>query len=287
MARCEAEPAAIPAAPTSVQPIVLQNPPWWLDELDSFVDRLPSFMARNLPGLQPHGFYRIYVRPRVADLWSRNFFRMPVGGEYKVNDRVELSGEVQDYFTTGLKRAEGYGFSGLNLGAKYEQPWPARPDIGVGWGLNFHTPLSRPPPDLTDGYRHTQPYAAATFPLSPGWKLIGYSSVGFDLLNHTALPSNFGKNELHANSFQVSVGAGRDWPHFHASLTLSVASTLLLSDEGRQVLALRPEIVFPFRIRQNSGVVALFTVGTYAIEGPDGTQLGVSSSLRIEFRNRR
>jgi len=281
-----AAPADSPAGANNVQPVTLPYSPFWLDELDSFVDRLPSFMARNIPALQPHGFYRIYVRPRVGDLWTRGFMRMPVGGEYKVNDRVEVSAELQDYFSTGLRRAEGYGLSGLNLGCKYERPWPTRPDIGVGFGLNFHTPLSRPPLELTDGYRHTQPYVAVSFPLSPRWRLVGFSSVGLDLLSQTALPSNFGKNELHSNSFQFSVGAGRDWTHFHTSVTASVASGLLLSNEGRQVFALRPEVVFPFRIRPDSGVIALLTLGVYAIDGPDGQQVGASSSLRIEFRNR-
>ena len=271
----------------NVQPIVLQNSPRWLDELDSFVDRLPNFAARNLPALQPHGFYRIYVRPRMGDLWTRDFLRMPVGGEYKINDRVQLSAELQDYFTTGLRHAAGYGLSGLNLGCKYERAWPSRPDIGISLGLNFHTPLGRPPLELTDGYRHTQPYVAATFPLAPRWRLVGYASVGLDLLDRTALPSNFGKNQLHANSVDISVGAGRDWKHFHTSVTASLASSLLLSDEGRQVFALRPEIVFPLQIRQGSGVVALLTLGVYAITGPEGRQVGASSSLRVEFRNRR
>ncbi|MDE3083822.1 MAG: hypothetical protein KGJ37_01205 [Verrucomicrobiota bacterium] len=273
---------ALPTAQSAegVQPITLTYAPEWLRQLDTFVDRMPATVERSLPELRPHGYYQIWLRPRL----NHDFFRLPFGGEYKINNHVEISGELQNYLATGLSDATGYGFSGADINFKYEQQ--IRPSVGLSAGLNFHTPLSRPPLQLTDGYRHTQPYVATTFPLAPRWKLIGYAAFSLDMLNHTALPSNFGANELHANSMGLSVGAGRDWKHFHTSLTASLSSSVLMSDEGRQVFALRPEMVVPFRVRPKSGVIIFWTLGTYAVWGPDGRQLGAGSSVRVEFRNR-
>lgn len=251
--------------------------------LGDFIEGLPDLLSDRLPGFDPSGAVRAYVRPHFGDFIHRDYVRVPFGARAKLNDQVESSAELQGYFTHGLSDAAGYGLSTLRLGTKCERLLPSLNDAGISIGLNYETPLGRPPIDLSDGHRHLQPYLAATRPIAPKWKLLGYASVSADLLDQTALPAHFGRNQLHTNSLTLTAGVARQWPRFRASLTASAATSSLLSDEHGNVFALRPEIVFPWKARATARTQILFTVGGRAIHGPDGTEFGVSSSMRIDF----
>lgn len=251
--------------------------------LPDFVDQLPDFAGARLPGFEPSGAVRLYVRPHFGDFIHRDYVRVPFGARAKVSEHLECRAELQSYFTHGLGDAAGYGLSGLRLGAKCEHVLPALNDGGLSAGVDYVTPLSRPPMDLTDGHRHLQPYVAATHPIVRAWRLLGYASLGGDFLARTALRANFGRNQLHANALTFSAGAAREWPRFHASLTASVASSALTSDEGRQVYSLRPEIVVPWRLRPDARAHVLFTLGARAVHGPDGNEFGLSGSVRVEL----
>ena len=149
--------------------------------------------------------------------------------------------------------------------------------------MDFITPLSRPPRDLSDGYQHTVPYVAVSKLLMPDCDLVGYSTLGIDLLNSTNLPSNFGRNQLHSNSSTVSGGLSRDWKKFQTLLTASYSTTALLSNETHQVFGLRPAIVFPLTRWQGRHTRLTATLGGWSIWGPDGHELGASGSVRVEF----
>ena len=268
--------APTPAAPSSR----------W--DLADFIDGLPDLLSERLPGFDRTGALRLYVRPHFGDLLHRDYLRVPFGARAKITENFESSGELQTYFTHGISDAAGYGLSGLRLGAKCEHVLPSLNDgAGFSLGLNFQTPLSRPPQDLTDGHRHTQPYVAATRPLVPDWQLLGFASIGADLLERTPLPAHFGRNQLHANSLIFVAGAAREWPRFRASLTATLTTSTLLSNEHKNVYALRPEIVVPWKARPAAHTQILFTLGGRTIWGPDGHELGLSSSVRIEFLLRR
>ncbi|MCX6950785.1 MAG: hypothetical protein NTV51_01150 [Verrucomicrobia bacterium] len=231
---------------------------------------------------------RLYVRPHFGDLIHRDYLRVPFGAKYKITENLESNGELETYFTHGIGDAAGYGLSSIKLGTKCEHVFPQLNDgAGVSLGLNYQTPLSRPPIDLTDGHRHFQPYVAGTRPLVPAWKLLGFASVGADLLDRTAIPAHFGRNQLHTNSLIFVAGAAREWSRFRTSLTASVTTSSLLSDENENVYALRPEVVFPWKMKPESRTRVLVTVGGRTIWGPDGHELGLSSSVRIEFLFRR
>lgn len=257
-------------------------------DLADFIDGLPDLLAERLPGFDRTGALRLYVRPHFGDLIHRDYLRVPFGGRAKLTENVESSAELQTYFTHGISDAAGYGLSGLRLGAKCEHVLPSLNDgAGLSLGLNYQTPLSRPPIDLTDGHRHVQPYVAATRPLVPAWKLLGFASVGADLLDRTPMTAHFGRNQLHSNSLIFVAGAAREWPRFRASLTGTVMTSSLLSNENHHVYALRPEIVFPWKTKAEARTQLLFTVGGRTIWGPDGHEIGLSSSMRIELSLRR
>ncbi len=252
--------------------------------MPDFIDRLPDFLADRLPGFEPTGSLRVYVRPHFGDFVHRDYVRVPVGIRDKISENVEFNAELESYFTDGLHDSAGYGLSNFKFGVKRERVLPSFGDSGISVGLNYQTPLSRPPVDLTDGFRHFQPYVALTHPLVPAWRVLGYAGFGADLIEHTALPANFGRNQLHSNSLTFGAGAAREWPRFHASLTATVTTSSLITDEHQQVYALRPEIVVPWKSRTGSKTQVLFTLGGRAIHGPDGNEFGVSGSVRIEFQ---
>jgi len=265
--------------PGGTPPAAAPASPGW--DFFQFVDELPDTIADLLPDNRPKGSLRVYIRPRYGDLIRRDYLRVPVGTRWQITENIESTAEVEGYFTHGLGGSAGDGFSGLLLGLKCEHVLSVRDDGGFSLGVNFTSPLSRPPQELTDGHRHLLPFIAATRPLLAQWQLLGYASLGADLLQHTAMPAHFGRNELHANSLVLSAGAAREWPRFRAALTASVASTAVVSDERRQVFALRPEVVVPLR-PAGAHTRVLLTLGGRAVWGPDGHDLGVTSSVRIE-----
>jgi len=256
-------------------------------DLAEFIDELPDLLADRLPSFDRTGSVRLYVRPHFGDFLHRDYVRVPVGARAKINDKIESSAELQGYFTHGISDPAGYGLSHLKLGTKVEKILPSLNDGGISVGFNYVTPLSRPPIDLSDGHRHFQPYVAAARPIMPAWRLLGYASVSADFLDRTALPAHFGRNQLHTNSLMFSVGAAREWTRFRTAVTASVTTSSLLSNEHQNVYALRPEIVMPWKGKPGARSQILLTLGGRAIHGPDGTELGLSTSVRIDFRLQR
>ncbi len=254
-------------------------------DLSDVLDHLPNADFLRLPGINPDSPYRIYVRPHLGDFQRRDYLRLPVGARVKLTERNALSAELEGYFTHGLKGTAGYGLSRLRLGAKHDRLVSKLRPIGWSVGLDFETPLSRPPRELSDGYRHTLPYFAITRELVAAWHLVGYCGIGADLISRTALPSTFGENQLHANSVTVAPGITRDWPRFRAALTVSWGSTAWLSDENQNLFILRPEVIIPLsrEIGPKIRTHLLLLLGARAIWGPDGHDLGFNSGLRIEF----
>jgi len=252
--------------------------------LVEFVDGLPDLINFALPTVGPNGMFRLYVHPHFGDFLHKDYLRLPVGARVTVVPHVEASAELDSYFTHGLgDNSAGYGLYKLLLGLKNEHSLDGRADAGWNMGMNFSTPLSRPPLELTDGYRHTLPYSGATYPLVHKWKIVGYSTLGADLLSHTALPSMFGRNQLHGNSLSFITGAARDFSRFQVSMTATYATTSVLSNESNSVFGLHPSIVIPVRPLAHSRMKALLTFSGRTVWGPDGREIGVSTSLRVEF----
>ena len=256
-----------------------------LSNLGDLLDRLPDFSRFGLSNFMPHDIFQFYSSPHFGDLVHKDFMRVPLGLRAKIAVDYQAHVEVEGYFTHGLARSAGYGFDRLNTGFKYASPKtsPTSPDLSWSTGVDFITPLSRPPRDLSDGYQHTVPYVAVSKLLMPDCNLVGYSTLGIDLLNATNLPSNFGRNQLHSNSSTLSGGLARDWKKFQALLTASYSSTALFSNETHQVFGLRPAIVFPLTRWQGRHTRLTATVGGWSIWGPDGHELGASGSMRVEF----
>jgi hypothetical protein len=287
------EPATPPVVPTTTEPEKQkENDPLSpflvpLQMLQGVVDSFPDFVERNLPGLDPKGAYRIYVRPHFGDFLHRDYVRIPVGVKTKVAEKVELNAEVEVYITHGLDGTDnGNGFSMARFGTKYETTLGAEQNLGVSAGFNYFSPLSRPPRELTDGMRHLQPYVGFSKPIYPRWGLIGFGTFGVELLSHSPIPPNFGGNQLHTNSMGVALGAAKGWKYFYSSLTVTAVSGMLLSDEGRQVYSVQPELTIPLKMVSGPRANILLKLTGHATTGPDGQDYGIGSSVRVELKLR-
>lgn len=253
-----------------------------------FISRMPELINQSLPMLQPGGAYWIYARPSFGNPLHGGYLRLNLGAWFKPTNHLSLNVGSQSYVWKDARQnnATRRGFYGASAGIKYEQALSGPPGSAMSFGVNYSTPVSRPPLVLTDGHRHVQPYVSFSRPLHPQTRLVGYLTLGADFLNRSALPSNFAVNELHANSLTFSVGVSRPWRRFSGSLTLSGASTALVGKGARQVFSLNPEVfvpLFPHRIRFARVTLVL---GVKATVGPDGRQFGSGASVRWDFRSR-
>lgn len=247
----------------------------------SFLDRLPSYVADRLPMLDPDGSVQAQVKPHIGDFFHKGYIRIPVGLRWTATPNFELSTEVNSYFPhdNGATRD---GLSGVDIGAKYRHVLQL--DEGdVGAGIDYRLPFAHTPTVLTDGYKHLQPFIAYARPLHV-YQLLGYANFGANFFEHTSLPSNFGRNQLHANSLNFAVGAARDWGRIRATLTARIASTELMSDEGRQNFQLRPEVSLPLRRNPNARTQIMLTLGGRVMWGPDGRQMNTNGGFRVNFR---
>jgi hypothetical protein len=252
--------------------------------VERFIDRLPDLLDLGLPGFAPSGSFRLYTHPHVSDLVREDYLRVPVGARWQAGEHIELSGELGSYFTHGLGDASGYGLYEGRIGAKYERALPR--NVGLGAGLDVITPLSRPPHGITDGMRHTVPYVSASRAFFGDRQIIGFTSLAADFISHTHLVPDFRDNELHSDSLRLTVGAARDWPRFRTIVAVSAGDTTLLSSESRQVYALRPSLIVPLLRRSDGSARAFVSFNGRLVRGPDGTDVGINTSVRIDLKYR-
>jgi len=237
----------------------------------AFMNRLPELVNQDLPFLVPGGTFWFYGRPKFGDPFEGKYFRLDGGGWLKLTDTIDVNVGAQTFIWRDENEGNEtrYGLYGMNAGIKYARPLSAQAGSAFSVGVNFSTPVGRPPLALTDGWRHTDPYVTYTRPVFPSLKLVGYSSLGLDLLAHSPLPGTFGTNVLHSNSITASVGVSRQWQRFYGSLTLNGATGELVSKEGRQVVTLNPQVFVPLFRQRLPRWHLLGVLSGRAVDGPD------------------
>lgn len=253
--------------------------------LASFLDQLPDLADLGLPTFAPPGAIRLYAHPKFGDLLHEDYFRLPVGARIKLRHNFEFNTELAAYFTHGLRDSVGNGLYEGRIGLKHERAFS--PDSGASSGIDFITPLSRPPYDITDGIRHTLPYITVTHTVMPSCGLVGFATFGADLIDHTSLPENFRKNELRANALNLTLGLAREWRRMHVIVKVSDGNTALMSRLHQNVFGIRPSIGIPFLRREDGTPRFTGTFEGRAVWGPDGFETGVTTSVRFDLRYRR
>lgn len=252
------------------------------ETLAQMIDRVPDLVDLGLPGFAPPGSVYFYAHPKFGDLLHEDYFRLPLGVRVKVRDDTELHAELDTYFTHGLRGNAGNGLYEASIGLKQEVRLPD--NTGASVGLDFFTPLSRPPLGITDGLRHTVPYVTFTRTIWPRQHMIGFATFGADVIDHTALAPDYFKNELRANSLTLTVGAAREWRHVNLILKLTEANTYLLSHIHENTFGIRPGAAVPLLLRPDGTPRLTATFEGRTVWGPDGFEVGVTTSVRIDLR---
>lgn len=253
--------------------------------LADFIDRLPELLDVGLPSFAPRGAVRLYAHPRFGDLLHEDYFRLPIGARIKLDEHIELQTELGTYFTHGLGDDAGNGLYQARLGLRTERAWAA--DAGWSAGIEYVSPLSRPPREITDGLRHTMPFVTYTRTVVPRWGLVGFATLGADLIDHTNLVPNYRENQLRENSLMLTLGIAREWRRMHLILRVFDGNTAPLSDTSENVFGIRPSIGIPLMRRPDGSPRATATFEGRAIWGPDGFETGVSTRVRVDLRYRR
>lgn len=253
--------------------------------LSSFIDRLPELLDIGLPSFAPPGAVRFYAHPRFGDFLHEDYFRLPVGVRIKLDRKIDLQTELGAYFTNGFGEHVGNGLYQARIGLKTERE--LTPDSGWSTGIDFVTPLSRPPYDITDGLRHTMPFVSYTRTLKSEWGLVGFATLGADLIDHTALRVNYRENQLRENSMILTLGVAREWRRMHLILRVFNGNTAPLSGGNDNVFGLRPSVGFSLLRRPDGTPRATATFEGRAIWGPDGFETGVGTRVRVDLRYRR
>ena len=253
--------------------------------------RIRGVFDSALPGTERKNSLRLILHPHFGDLHQRDYLRVPFGLRYGLNDRLELTGEIEGFFAHGIGQAPAFsraGLSALHLGTKYQfgETW------GFGWvtavGFDFTRPLGNPPGDISDGLKHFAPYLSFSRRLdtAPDWRV--FWSIGFNEVRTTALPTNLRENQLGADAGTLSGGFLRE----HGPVTYTFETTLSSSRLSRKfdhdVITVRPGLVWvvPRRFTFGDGGRWVLGAGLKLSEGPDGFDVGVSTKLRVNFNFR-
>jgi hypothetical protein len=259
-----------------------------------FMDRLPEIVDTNLPFFAPRGAYWFYARPNVGDPFKGKYFRLDAGMWVKVTKAIDFNIGAQSYLWRDVNEnnATRWGFYGATTGIKYNRSLPGPIGTAMSVGVNFATPIGRPPLSLSDGFRRTDPFFTYTRPLSARLRLVGFASVGADMLAHTSIPNSYGKNSLHSNSLNAAVGATREFRCFTVTASLNGATTALMSKHALQVFSFNPKVtipaenIFPALCARLPHWHINLSLSAHATTGPDGQQYGAGSSVSVNFTSR-
>lgn len=248
--------------------------------------KIKGVFESNLPGTERKHSLRIIFHPRVGDLQRYNYMRVPMGLRYGLNNRWELLGEVEGYFSHGLREGSWLneaGFSDLHLGTKYRL---ARPVFGweTAVGTDYSLTLGTPPPEITDGLNHLVTYATFSRRLEnrPEWRV--FWNVGTDFVEDAGVSGRVRQNHLADDALYVS--GGFVWAHGRWTYTLEagLASTRPF-DGSDDVYSLKPGILFavPKKYTERIGGQWLLGFGLHSSYGPDGMDVGGTLKARVSI----
>lgn len=250
--------------------------------------RIRGVFESALPGTERRSSIRLIVHPHLGDFRERDYLRTALGVRYGLSSRWEATAESDWYFSHGLKEVpfmQERGFSSVHLGSKYRlgKIWAQTWDCSVG--ADFVRPVGSPPPSVTDGLQHVAPYVTFSreLPRRPEWRV--FWGLGYDFVMRTRIPGELSKNQL--NDDAVSVSAGALWTRGPMTYTLetSYATMHPTVDSTRDVVTLRPGFVWvlPPSLTLGSRGKWLFGFALRASQGVDGTDLGASAKVRVNF----
>ena len=242
----------------------------------------------HLPDTMQASTLRLSIHPHLGDFHRHDHLRLSGGIRYGLTSRWEAGVNTDLYFSHGLgdeKFFRNRGVSTLqpstkvNLGGGILSGW----DTAVGVELAF--PVGRPPLELTDGLRHYGPWI--TFSRRIPWRrgLRIFWGAGFDFIKRTHVAGKIEKNVFRDDNVRLSAGAVLDRGRLHYSFEASVATTRGLGGPDRDVLTLRPGIIWEIPTKRDTPEKSNWIVGAAfsAGFGPDGNDVGTSVKFRYNL----
>jgi hypothetical protein len=254
-------------------------------EEEGTISRIRDLFEIDLPMTERTGEVRFSFQPHFRDLINKSYLRTPLEFRWGVNDHFELNSYIDTFFTHGLRDDdEGYGINALHFGAKYAWLEWLKPAWDASIGINTSIPVSRPPPDLTDGHNHFTPYIVFARKLDTVPGLSEILNVSVDLISTSPTPGNFGRNEPHSHSFSLTPGLLYDRGPWHYTLEVDGTTTRFIGCGSHEFLTIRPGIVwdlpkaltFHARGRWLAGFNLTF------VFGPDGNTISTGGRFRGE-----
>ena len=241
-----------------------------------------------LPGTEKKHRLKLLFRPHFGDFHRKDYLRVPLALRYWLSDNWDVTGGIESYFAHGFGDVDWmheYGFYAARLSTKYRIGHRFWSHWDMGLGVDFITPVSSPPGDVSDGLRHFAYHVSFSSELEtmPDWRI--FWAVGADDVSTTGRPVVLEKNDLGDDSVSLSVGFVWQRPAHSYTLEMSYATTRLTGTRDRDVFTIRPGIIwklpkkYTFRARGDW----FLGVSTKVSYGSDGTALGVSGKLRVSF----
>lgn len=241
-----------------------------------------------LPITAPRNSFRMILHPHLGDFHRHDSIRLPVGMRYGLTDKWEATAEVETFVSHGfgdLAWGEDFGLSGVRIGTRYRGRFFPNYEWDQVSGFDFSFPAWETPEELTDGLSHFRPFMNFARRLEDRPSTLVFWGVGLDLADDTRFSGVHLKNALDdsANNFTL----GGVWEHDRYAVTLecNYATTRMLGDEDRDLLTLKPGVIFkvPRGFSDDSRDDWIIGLGLRLDYGEDGLDVGVSAKLRINL----
>jgi hypothetical protein len=250
--------------------------------------RIRGVFETALPKTERKHSLRLILHPHLGDLSERDHLRTVAGVRYGLTENWEATAEAETYFTHGLKQGAAfsdYGFSGVHLGTKYHLGERLLPEWDTAVGFDWSQPVSSPPVDVTDGLRHMTSFVTFSRQLEthPAWRV--FFGANYEDVAYTDISGRLRKNQLDADNVGVTGGFLYTRGALTYSLEAGYSSEHPTVDVGKDVFVLRPGLVWVLPERYTFGAKGkwLVGVGLRLSRGRDGTDLGASAKLRVNF----
>jgi hypothetical protein len=242
----------------------------------------------ELPGIGRKYQLKLILHPHLGDLAKYDYLRTALGLRYTLSSHLEVSGETNTTFGTGLRDVGFLGDPGLvdaRLGFKYRLGRHVLRGWDAGAGATYTFPFGHPPAQLTDGFEHFRPFVTFARPLESHPEVRMFWKLGLDLLSPTDIVGEHEKNDLLDDS--NSIGGGFVWDRgaMHYTFEVGYATTRLLGERNDDVFMIRPGFVWevPHRFTRRSRGQWLFGVALTLSDGPDGFEVGIGGKLRLDL----
>ena len=250
--------------------------------------RVKGIFNSVLPGTEEKNSFKLKVHPHFGDLEKRHHIRTDLGFSYGLYENWDIVAKTRFYFGHGLKDAPLFdepGFADYVLETKYHLGNLILPKWDSAVNFSYAAPIGNPPPRVTDGLIHRKMIWSFARPLESKPHVRVFWSLITDIVSETSVKGRVEENDLRDSSQGISGGFVVDKGSVHYTLESSFASTSLWGKGGKDLFSVRPGILWqvPRKYTFNSEGQWLIGGAVPVSYGPDGTDVGLSVKLRMNF----